>query len=339
MKEFLRKPYRFALLYGTILVLFSGFVLLDTFVIPKGYGTAEERDDRPGQTEARTDVAGTSTIRTEEPSDLPSGDSSQDLEAPEDSGSGSEDFPSQPEIGENYYRDENISVTLVETRHLNTDVYVAEVKIRSAEYLQTAFAEDTYGRNIKEKTSDIAERVGAILAVNGDFYGFRNEGYVIRNGKLYREKKLSSSREDLVIDENGLMYWIREGKVSAEDLWNGGAEQVLSFGPVLLDDSRVQVTSADEIGKWDSNPRTAIGMIEPLHYLFVVSDGRTDRSAGLSLVQLAEFMESWGCTFAYNLDGGGSATMVFQGRLINKPTTDGKSFGERKVSDVVYIGY
>ena len=166
-----------------------------------------------------------------------------------------------------------------------------------------------------------------------------NEGYVIRNGKLYREKKLSSSREDLVIDENGLMYWIREGKVSAEDLWNGGAEQVLSFGPVLLDDSRVQVTSADEIGKWDSNPRTAIGMIEPLHYLFVVSDGRTDRSAGLSLVQLAEFMESWGCTFAYNLDGGGSATMVFQGRLINKPTTDGKSFGERKVSDVVYIGY
>jgi len=88
-----------------------------------------------------------------------------------------------------------------------------------------------------------------------------------------------------------------------------------------------------------SNPRTAIGMIAPLHYVFVVSDGRTNQSAGLSLYQLAEFMQSLGVQVAYNLDGGGSSTMVFQGKVINNPTTNGRTIAERKVSDIVYIGY
>ena len=87
-----------------------------------------------------------------------------------------------------------------------------------------------------------------------------------------------------------------------------------------------------------SNPRTAIGLIDNNHYLFVVSDGRTQESEGLSLYQLAQFMKSLGAKTAYNLDGGGSSTMVFQGSLINKPTTSGRDIRERKVSDIVYIG-
>ena len=87
------------------------------------------------------------------------------------------------------------------------------------------------------------------------------------------------------------------------------------------------------------NPRTAIGIVGGLHYLFVVSDGRTDESAGLSLYELAELMQSLGAETAYNLDGGGSSTMYFNGRVINHPTTSGRSIKERNVSDIVYIGY
>ena len=87
-----------------------------------------------------------------------------------------------------------------------------------------------------------------------------------------------------------------------------------------------------------SNPRTAIGMIAPLHYVFVVADGRTAESAGLSLRALAEFMQSLGVQTAYNLDGGGSSTMVFQGAVVNNPTTNGGRIKERSVSDIVYIG-
>ena len=88
-----------------------------------------------------------------------------------------------------------------------------------------------------------------------------------------------------------------------------------------------------------SNPRTAIGIIDNLHYVFVVSDGRTEESEGLSLLELAEFMDGLGVETAYNLDGGGSSTMYFNGEVINTPTTDGRSVKERSVSDIFYIGY
>ena len=102
----------------------------------------------------------------------------------------------------------------------------------------------------------------------------------------------------------------------------------------------MSVTEDDEVGKaMADNPRTAIGIIDDLHYVFVVSDGRTDESEGLSLYELAEFMQSLGVKTAYNLDGGGSSTMVFNGEVINNPTTNGNSIKERSVSDIVYIGY
>ena len=101
----------------------------------------------------------------------------------------------------------------------------------------------------------------------------------------------------------------------------------------------MSVSTDAEVGRaMASNPRTAIGLIDNNHYLFVVSDGRTQESEGLSLYQLAQFMKSLGAKTAYNLDGGGSSTMVFQGSLINKPTTSGRDIRERKVSDIVYIG-
>jgi exopolysaccharide biosynthesis protein len=78
-------------------------------------------------------------------------------------------------------------------------------------------------------------------------------------------------------------------------------------------------------------------MIEKGHYVFVVSDGRTSESAGLTLEQLAEVMQDLGCTQAYNLDGGGSTTMVWKGTVVNNPTTNGRSIKERSVSDVIYI--
>ena len=119
-----------------------------------------------------------------------------------------------------------------------------------------------------------------------------------------------------------------------------GAVQVLSFGPALVEDGRVTVSQNDEVGKaMASNPRTAIGIIEQGHYIFVVSDGRTSQSEGLSLSQLAEFMQGLGVKTAYNLDGGGSSTMYFNGEVVNNPTTNGRSIKERSVSDIVYIGY
>ena len=77
--------------------------------------------------------------------------------------------------------------------------------------------------------------------------------------------------------------------------------------------------------------------MDDLHYLFVVADGRTDESTGLSLSQLAEFMQGLGVRTAYNLDGGGSSVLYFQGEVLNQPTTNGNRISERSVSDIVYV--
>jgi exopolysaccharide biosynthesis protein len=88
----------------------------------------------------------------------------------------------------------------------------------------------------------------------------------------------------------------------------------------------------------NSNPRTAIGQVSKLHYIVVVSDGRTSESQGLSLLELARVFEDQGCTVAYNLDGGGSSTMYFNGQIVNNPA-DGNGSQEREVSDIVYFGH
>lgn len=115
---------------------------------------------------------------------------------------------------------------------------------------------------------------------------------------------------------------------------------LLAFGPALVENGEIAVGTNEEVGQaMASNPRTAIGIIDENHYIIVVSDGRTSESKGLSLYQMAEVMKSYGVKTAYNLDGGGSSTLYFNGQVINKPTTGGNRISERAVSDIVYIGY
>ncbi len=288
-------------LYLVALITFTVYVLLDTFVITRVYQTVPMEDN-----------SSSLNYETDEPEVLQTDKS---------------------------YSDENISISITEYRQNDTTIYVADVKLSSAEYLKTALANNSYGRNITAKTSETAKNSNAILAINGDYYGAREKGYVLRNGVLYRETP-TENQEDLVIYENGSFDIINENLISAKQLLNGGAEQVLSFGPALVQDGTVAVTEDEEVGKaMSSNPRTAIGIIDELHYVLVVSDGRTNESDGLSLRQLAEFMTELNVTTAYNLDGGGSSTMYFNGEVINNPTTSGRSIKERSVSDIVYIGY
>ena len=240
------------------------------------------------------------------------------------------------------YNDGKISVEYKEYTVSGTTVHVAEVSADSAAYLKTAFAQGSYGKNVTATTSDIADSVNAVLAINGDYYGAREKGYVIRNGKIYRSTA-DAGAEDLVIYKDGSFGIINESEITAEQLLAKGAVQTLSFGPALIENGKVSVDSDDEVGRaMASNPRTAIGIESDGTYLFVVSDGRTDESEGLSLLELAQFMQTLGAETAYNLDGGGSSTMVFNGSVVNTPTGGGIGNGsgsERKVSDIVYIGY
>ena len=235
------------------------------------------------------------------------------------------------------YSDSKSKITVTQYRAYDSNIYVADVEVTDGTSILSAFANNTYGRNITDTTSDMAEENNAVLAINGDYYGARQSGYVIRNGVVYRNQ--GSNGEDMVISKDGTLSFISESDTTTDSLLQKQAWQVLSFGPVLVENGQVAVSENDEVGMaMASNPRTAIGTVAKNHYLFVVSDGRTSESAGLSLYELANFMKSLGATNVYNLDGGGSSTMVFQGEVVNNPTTNGNKISERAVSDILYIG-
>ncbi len=303
--------------FALALAGFTVYMALDTFVLTRVYTLVEEQDSQQqAETEPETET---------------------ETELEDETGTEAETETETDSALS--YDDGNISITITEYREYDTSIYVADVQLSSAAYLQTAFAQSAYGKNVTAVTSQIAADNEAILAINGDYYGSQESGYVLRNGVLYRDTA-ASSRQALVISQSGDFSVVLEGQVSAQTLLEQGAWQVLSFGPALVVDGEVVISEDEEVGKAKaSNPRTAIAMVDALHYLFIVSDGRTDESQGLSLYQLAGFAQALGAGTVYNLDGGGSSTMYFNGQVINNPTSSGRSIKEREVSDIVFIGY
>lgn len=236
------------------------------------------------------------------------------------------------------YRDADIAIQIKQYREYKSDIYVAEIVLSSPDYLRTALAKGTYGRHIRALPSTTAKEANAILAVNGDYYSARESGYVIRNGVLYRQD-VRKNRRCLVIYDDGRFEIVAESSVSALELLNRHAVHVLSFGPSLIEKGVITAGDRSEIMDTTvphNNPRTVLAMISPLHYIFCVVDGRTDVSRGMKLMDLAAFLKGLGCTEAYNLDGGGTAWMSFQGEVINHPSA-GDGYGERSVSDIVCI--
>ncbi|ELT43822.1 phosphodiester glycosidase family protein [Arthrobacter nitrophenolicus] len=236
----------------------------------------------------------------------------------------------------------DITISTVTTGSGDSTVtyYVADVVLGDATTLQSAFANDSFGENITETTSAIAEANNAIFAINGDYYGFRDTGIVIRNGVVFRDE---GARQGLAFYRDGTVKVYDETTTTAEQLVADGVWNTLSFGPSLLDNG--EVAEGIEDVEVDTNfgnhsiqgeqPRTAVGVIDENHLVFVVVDGRSPGySAGVTMTGLAEIMQDLGATTAYNIDGGGSSTMYFNGGLVNNPLGQNK---ERGTSDILYI--
>lgn len=319
-KRFSRRWYAVS---SVLILLWSLWTLLDAFVIPRDIITAAD-------IVVETAPEGETSEDDTDPGALSEADKEEEERIR---------LLTNPVITDTSYNNGEVSIEIRYMRTLYTDIYIADVVIDDPAYLKTALAEGSFGRNLTDTTSSMAEQNDAILAINGDYYGFRDTGYVIRNGYLYRSVPAKDpNQEDLVLYENGAVDIVREADLTAEEIWDSGAEDIFSFGPGLVIDGEISVVEGEEVKRAQvTNPRTAFGVISPLHYLFVVSDGRTDESVGLSLLELAHLMKDLGCVTAYNLDGGGSSTMWFNGKVLNHPTTFGDTIAERGISDIVYI--
>ena len=228
------------------------------------------------------------------------------------------------------YQSPNLNIRYSKHEEPGLVYYVADIYIRKIECLRTAFAKDKFGRGRYEWISDMSERLGGILAINGDYYGGRRDGIVIRNGEYFRNDD-NPLRDICIINWDGTMDTYDPEAWDPQMAMDRGAYQGWNFGPILLDDEGNARTEFDsEVG--GNNPRTAIGYYEPGHYCFVVVDGRSKSSKGITLAGLSQIMHDLGCAQAYNFDGGQSSEMLVNSKVISRPVDGG-----RKSTDAVLI--
>lgn len=238
-------------------------------------------------------------------------------------------------ISDTEYKDDTLHVTIENIEQDDSIYHVAHVEITDPTQLRTALSSDP-GDKVKAVPSVIANAYNAVVAINGDSYLFRDQGYIVRQGQVLR-KSGSTDLDMLIIDTAGDFHALRKPtRASISDALKAyKVAQCLVFGPVLVLDGVAQtVYNSYGFAAQDKSPRTAIGQVGPLSYVLVVVDGRQDNSHGVTHKQLAEFMAKLGCKAAINLDGGGSSTMVFHGKVFNSVSED----SEREISDIIYFG-
>lgn len=226
------------------------------------------------------------------------------------------------------FRNQNVNVTMRTGEFDGATYYLADIYIRDISNLVAGLAHDSFGKNTSERPASIAERLGSVVAINGDYYSVHDSGVVIRNGTVFRTE-VDTSMDICVLYYDGTMETISPSHFDADAAIEKGAYQAWSFGPRLLVDGVAQEFFNTTVSP--ANPRAVIGYYEPGHYCFVVVDGRNAKTQGLTMRQTSLLMESLGCNVAFNLDGGNTAQMICGSTVVNNPS------GDRNCSDIVAI--
>lgn len=211
----------------------------------------------------------------------------------------------------------------------------AEIFVRSgADDFMKVYYNDKENPKKEVEIIKMAKSNHLVFAINSDWYYYRVKrntpkrtmtvGVILREGKILYDdpaKKSGSSvpnRDILALYSNASMKVMDYNAMNAQQLADDGAYDVLSFGPVLLSDGEVTAQTKDISSRQSDNPRMGIGLVEQGHYVAIMMEGRISESKGCTLIEFAQLFQEKNCVSAYNLDGGGTATMMFMGKYINK---------------------
>ena len=239
---------------------------------------------------------------------------------------------------ENGYEDDSIRVQM-ETREGENGVIwrIAWVEIASPSQLRTAYKGKTVRSDNTGLISDWGAKYNAVIAMNGDNYAQdkAKHSFVVRMGEV-RQKKLNKQKDILIIDENGDFHTFikSQGADTFEKDTGHTIVNAFMFGPALVQNGEILKTDANySFNPNGRQPRSAIGQLDRLNYVMVIADNPTGSDEkGVTHQELADFMKELGCVEAYNLDGGNSAIMLYQGKMYNN-----KAGRERDVTDMIYF--
>lgn len=257
-----------------------------------------------------------------------------------------------PEFGKWSYKNKTLSVTIDEftgtcaygKNTLDFPYYVVDIHMRADEY-RSGFGDEKRAGKGKDSAMNIAKKYKAVLLVTGDnliHMDADKKGVLIRDNWVYQ----SSNKGDLMIwhpETLSLELVPKEKITSAQLIQENGAENCVSFGPILIQDG-VQADAKVLEKNWlfKTNPRVGIGMVEPGHFIVVVGGYRSDNpkaNLGWDLNEFADIMASLGCRQAYNVDGGVSTCLVFMGERLNRGGNKKDWSQLRTLPDGIIFGY
>jgi len=236
-----------------------------------------------------------------------------------------------------YYYDETLLV-ICWKEVINRGVYsFAEVKVADGSQLRRAIAENTYGSSVQLYPSDMAKTANAVVAINGDFYAYRSQGITVYQRTMYRF--VPAKVDSCFFSSDGKMHFIYRGSMTQESEAQAYIEEndivfSLAFGPVLVDNGELKHTDSYPIGEIDKDySRAGIGELGELHYLLAVLGEQNGYARRCNINEFGETLYNKHCINAYTLDGGQTATLVFNNSVFNRVDWD----SERTMSDIVYF--
>ena len=195
----------------------------------------------------------------------------------------------------------------------------------------------------------IARKTGTVIALSGDYAHTRAQqksrvGIILRDGAIKsdrtykRDAKHFPNLDCLAIWPDGDMQVFYSDEHTAQEYVDMGAVDVLSFGPWLIRDGQLNEAGLAKYGK-STAQRAAVGMVEKGHYFFMMLEGRITRSRGAGISFLAEKLLAQGCTVAFNLDGGQTASILFMGHQLCKMDNKRRNLSSRTTSDILGVGF
>ena len=245
-------------------------------------------------------------------------------------------------------RDLQIFIRRGEEPSIPLEWFETEVLTRNGEMFRTAITDPEHPGKKFRYPYDISRDEGFVLGFSDDFYATRmadkeTVGIIIREGQIISDKTNSKTGHHL--PNLDMMAQYPDGRLevyecteyTAQELLEKGAVNVFSFGPILLRDGEINPLLYTYYRSIE--PRHALGMIEPNHYLILSVQGRNKDSKGTMLQRVAEMMKERGVTQALNLDGGNTMALIFRGRMLNKLATFKKRNFVRTVTSLIGIGH
>ena len=232
------------------------------------------------------------------------------------------------------YEDPTIRVEITQGRVQECDYRVADIHLQDASQLRTAPA-DTFESEMRVSGEAMAKRVNAVLAVNGDYFCYTGIGCIVRQGVTYLNV-LWGNRDVLLVDEDGDFHTVPMAPRGSIGGTVGGKKIVNAFffGPILVENGkRVTYITGDGMAENEPRQRMAIAQAGPLHYKCICCATHARGSRGMTLVQFANLVAKQQVQTAYNLDGGNSSMMIFNGVKVNDPENP----DTRDICDIIYF--